>query len=45
MEIAFGDKPCLDSLKAFIQEYTLIIIKEIKGYDENIHNIGIFLDD
>jgi Domain of unknown function (DUF4062) len=43
-EIAFGDKPCLDSLKKFIQEHTPIIIEEIKGYYDKIKTIQTLLD-
>ena len=43
-EIAFGDKPCLESLKKFIQEHTSIIIEEIKGYYDKIKRIQMLLD-
>lgn len=44
IEIAFGDKPCLESLKKFIQEHTSIIIVEIKGYYDKIRGIQTLLD-
>ncbi len=44
IEIAFGDKPCLDSLKTFIEQHTRIIIEEIKGHYEKIKEIEMLLD-
>lgn len=43
-EIAFGDKPCVDSLEKFIQQHTFIIIEEIKGYCNKIKEIETSLD-
>ena len=44
IEVAFGDKPSLDSLKSFIERHTYTIIEEIKGHYKKIEEIQRLLD-
>ena len=44
IEVAFDDKPSLDSLKSFIERHTYTIIEEIKGHHEKIKEIQRLLD-